>query len=142
MANDLTAILSDRFSTTGGEAASEVVAYDGFRYFVTNAAASRVDIFRAGAELVGTLELGDLPGYAGVTSVAAKNGRVAVAIDGGDVAGIPLRGHVALFDAASGALLNYVQVGFLPDSLAFSADGSEIYVANEGEPKARGDAPG
>ncbi|MGF1657927.1 MAG: ExeM/NucH family extracellular endonuclease [Rubrimonas sp.] len=142
MANDLTVNFSDRFSTTGGEAAAEVVAYDGFRYFATNGAADRIDIFRAGTGLVGALDLGDLPGYAGVTSVAAKNGLVAVAIDGGDVAGVPQRGHVALFDAATLSLINYVTVGFLPDSLIFSADGSEIYVANEGEPRPNGDAPG
>jgi predicted extracellular nuclease/2',3'-cyclic-nucleotide 2'-phosphodiesterase (5'-nucleotidase family) len=142
MANDLSLTPASRFSTTGGEAASEVVAFDSFRYFVTNSASERVDVFRADVGLVGTLDVGTLPGFAGVTSVAAKNGLVAVAIDGGEIAGVPQRGHVALFDADSLSLINYVTVGFLPDSVIFSGDGSEIYVANEGEPTAGGDAPG
>ncbi len=141
-AADLSVELADRFITTGGPAASEVVAYDRFRYFVTNAAAERIDVFRAGGEFVGFVPLGELPGFGGVTSIAAKGGVVAVTIDGAEIGGVPQRGYLAVFDAETLQILNYVSVGFLPDHLAFSLDGSEIYVANEGEPRPGGDPRG
>jgi hypothetical protein len=43
------------------------------------------------------------------------------------------RGRVGLFNMRTGALLGYVEVGYHPDSLAFSPDGQKILIANEGE---------
>lgn len=55
-------------------------------------------------------------------------------------------GKLGLFDfrAGSFASLNVLDVGFHPDSVSFSADGSRIFVANEGEFTSGGatDAPG
>ena len=74
--------------------------------------------------LVRTVELGD------ITSVAAKNGIIAVALpaetktDAGQV----------VFLNAAGDVLGSVNVGSLPDMLTFTPDGSKVLVANEGEP--------
>ncbi|MFP4157699.1 MAG: choice-of-anchor I family protein [Opitutales bacterium] len=47
-------------------------------------------------------------------------------------------GKVGFFDLQTGAILGHVEVGYHPDSLAFSPDGRYIYVANEGEFASRG----
>jgi hypothetical protein len=58
-------------------------------------------------------------------------------------------GKVAFFDYRSPAALVTVDVGFHPDSVRFSADGSKLFVVNEGEfnasaanPSTTGNAPG
>ena len=43
-------------------------------------------------------------------------------------------GQVQFFDATTGAFLGKVLVGFLPDMVTFSPDGTKILTANEGEP--------
>ena len=43
-------------------------------------------------------------------------------------------GAVAFYNAATGAFINAVTVGALPDMLTFSPDGNLVLVANEGEP--------
>ncbi len=43
------------------------------------------------------------------------------------------RGVVALFDTATGAVLNVFEVGFHPDCVAFSDDGAYVVTADEGE---------
>jgi hypothetical protein len=45
-------------------------------------------------------------------------------------------GKIALFQLSTGALLNTFDVGYHPDSVSFTPDGSKILVANEGEYKA------
>lgn len=43
------------------------------------------------------------------------------------------KGRVGFFDLKTGAILGVVEVGYHPDSLAFSPDGRKVLVANEGE---------
>ena len=43
-------------------------------------------------------------------------------------------GRVTFYDAASGAVLNVVTVGSLPDMIVFTANGKKLLTANEGEP--------
>lgn len=50
-------------------------------------------------------------------------------------------GRVVFFDPQSKTVLNSVKVGFHPDMIRFSADGTKLYVANEGEPNSEGTAP-
>lgn len=71
-------------------------------------------------------------------SVAVKNGTVAVsyAIVGANNAQQP--GVVAFYNAATTAYINHVTVGYLPDMLIFTPDGSKILTANEGEPNSYG----
>jgi 2',3'-cyclic-nucleotide 2'-phosphodiesterase (5'-nucleotidase family) len=67
--------------------------------------------------------------------VAIKNGIVAVAYEiKNSTTNAHQRGKVSFFNAANGSFLNAVEVGFLPDMLTFSPDGTKVLVANEGEP--------
>jgi DNA-binding beta-propeller fold protein YncE len=70
--------------------------------------------------------------YGGVTSVAVKNGIVAVASPNTDET---LNGSVVFFDT-NGVFLKQVTVGALPDMITFSPDGTKVMTANEGQPNA------
>lgn len=48
------------------------------------------------------------------------------------------KGRVGFFDMKTGARLGFVEVGYHPDSLAFSPDGRKVQVANEAEFVANG----
>ncbi len=130
--------------------ASEVVAFDDGKLYVTNGNLGRIDVFAlesgdpACGEPVDTIDLTGIPGFGGVQSVAVANGLIAAAIriEDREVALPPLlggtavlasRGVVAFFDAETLAPVRTVEVGNLPDQLAFSADGRTLLVANEGE---------
>lgn len=73
----------------------------------------------------------------GPNSIAAYNGKVAVAIEklktSGDK-GEQDRGIVAIFDATTLTKEAEITVGYLPDMLTYTPDGKYIIVANEGEP--------
>lgn len=132
-----------QFDSGSGEAGSEVVATENGLVFVTNGADERIDIFdaRTGAKL-GIADASGIPGFAGINSVAVSNGLIAVAVTRSTLSGeTPVldRGMVALFDT-NGLLLNTVEVGYGPDMLTFSPDGSRVFVANEGEPSANGES--
>ncbi len=115
------------------ESAAEIVAYDKYskRVFVTNAKDQSVDVLsirnpRRPHKLFSL----DLTPYGEPNSVAVSKGVVAVAAaaDEGDV-----KGQVVFF-SRYGKFLNSLEVGFLPDMLTFSPDGSKLVVANEAEP--------
>ncbi|WP_170923269.1 ExeM/NucH family extracellular endonuclease [Fulvimarina manganoxydans] len=65
-----------------------------------------------------------------ITSVAAKNGIIAVALPAANKTDA---GQVVFLDK-DGAVLGSVTVGSLPDMLTFTPDGMKVLVANEGEP--------
>ena len=65
------------------------------------------------------------------TSVAVRDGVVAVAVPQGDDDTAP--GKVLFFDVA-GRLLSEVTVGALPDMLTFTPNGRFVLTANEGQP--------
>ena len=71
-----------------------------------------------------------VPEFGGINSVAVSNNVLAVAVENAVKSD---HGFVAFFDATTGALLNIVEVGALPDMLVFTADGQKLLVANEGE---------
>ncbi|MDX5401396.1 MAG: choice-of-anchor I family protein, partial [Rhodobacterales bacterium] len=93
-----------------------------------------IDIFDAtsGASL-GNLDLSGIAGFDGLTSVASNGTLVAAAITRAPIGGIPQGGAIAIFDAATHALISVQEVGQLPDMVRFSADGAQIYAALEGE---------
>lgn len=132
-----------QFDSGSGEAGSEVVAFENGRLFVTNGADERIDIFdaRSGAKL-GIADASGIPGFAGINSVAVANGLIAVAVTrtvpGGETSVLD-RGMVAFFDS-NGLLLRTVEVGYGPDMVTFSPDGTRVLVANEGEPSANGES--
>ncbi|MEO1138363.1 MAG: choice-of-anchor I family protein [Pseudomonadota bacterium] len=124
------------------EGASEVVAHEGGKLYVTNGALDRIDIFDIASNTQDrAIDLSGLEDYDGVQSVAVKNGVVAVAIARGTVkqtifseeVDLSQPGFVALFDAETGELLSRIDVGNLPDQLTFNADGTQLLVAGEGE---------
>jgi hypothetical protein len=65
------------------------------------------------------------------TSVAARDGRFAISFAAADKT---QPGRVLLVDAVSGATQAIYTVGFHPDMVCFTPDGSRLLVANEGEP--------
>jgi uncharacterized protein len=72
-------------------------------------------------------------------SVAVKNGIVAVAYAIQNMTtNAQQAGRVSFYNAVDGAFLNSVEVGFLPDMLTFTPDGTKVLVANEGEPNSYG----
>jgi len=129
---------SDPSDEDSPEGASEVVAHEGGRLYVTNGNLDRIDVFDiAAGTLAGTLDLSGIAGFDGVQSVDVKNGIVAAAVDIAPVADgdglFPSNGVVAFFDAASGTLIDTVGVAALPDAVKFTPDGSRLVVTNEGE---------
>lgn len=69
--------------------------------------------------------------YGGITSVAVKNGIIAVASPNGINA--QDNGSVVFFDI-DGNFIKQVNVGVLPDMITFTPDGTKVMTANEGEP--------
>jgi uncharacterized protein len=127
---------------------AEIPAFDpgSDRLFVV--AGSTVEIYTVGSNgaltAAGSLSPGFVapPGTQAIpNSVATKNGIVAVAYAVQNTStGAQQVGQVSFYDAATGAVLNSVPVGFLPDMLTFTPDGQRVLVANEGEPNSYGQA--
>ncbi|MFC3159020.1 Ig-like domain-containing protein [Chryseobacterium arachidis] len=69
--------------------------------------------------------------YGGITSIAVKNGIIAVASPNGTNA--QGNGSVVFFDI-NGNFLKQLTVGVLPDMVTFTPDGTKVMTANEGEP--------
>ncbi|KAB7613950.1 hypothetical protein F9L33_11385 [Amylibacter sp. SFDW26] len=122
------------FNSGSGDGGSEVVSYENGVLYVTNGTDDRIDVFDAvTGEKTGEIDLTTLPGYAGVNSVAIKNGKIAVAVERDPVDGEPQPGIIAVYDADNLQLVDSVDVGNLPDQITFSDDGTQIYAAIEGE---------
>lgn len=68
--------------------------------------------------------------YGGITSIAVKNGIVAVSSPNVNP---QQNGSVVFFDT-NGTFLKQVTVGALPDMITFTPDGTKVITANEGEP--------
>ncbi|WP_284653320.1 choice-of-anchor I family protein [Flavobacterium terrisoli] len=113
----------------------EIVVHDPVsqRLFTTSAIAGFLDIINFSDPTTPSVVTSvDMNVYGGVTSVAVKNGIVAVASPNVDEA---LNGSVVFFDT-NGTFLKQVTVGALPDMITFSPDGTKVMTANEGQPNA------
>ena len=113
----------------------EIVVHDpsSQRLFTTSAVAGFLDIIDfSNPTSPSVLSSVNMNVYGGVTSVAVKNGIVAVASPNTDET---LDGSVVFFDT-NGVFLKQVIVGALPDMICFSPDGSKVITANEGQPNA------
>jgi hypothetical protein len=111
----------------------EIVVHDpaSQRLFTTSAVAGFLDIINFSNPTAPTvISSANMNPYGGVTSVAVKNGIVAVASPNNDET---LNGSVVFFDT-NGTYLNQVTVGALPDMITFSPDGTKVMTANEGQP--------
>jgi hypothetical protein len=111
----------------------EIVVHDpaSQRLFTTSAVAGFLDIinFSNPTNPIVITSI-DMNVYGGVTSVAVKNGIVAVASPNADET---QNGSVVFFDT-NGIFLKQVTVGALPDMIVFSPDGTKVMTANEGQP--------
>ena len=111
----------------------EIVVHDAAsqRLFTTSAVAGYLDIIDfsnpTNPSVISSVNINP---YGGVTSVAVKNGIVAVASPNADET---LNGSVVFFDT-NGTFLKQVTVGALPDMITFSPDGTKVMTANEGQP--------
>lgn len=113
----------------------EIVVHDptSQRLFTTSAVAGFLDIINFSNPSAPTVVTSvNMNPYGGVTSVAVKNGIVAVASPNADET---LNGSVVFFDS-NGVFLKQVTVGALPDMITFSPDGTKVLTANEGQPNA------
>ncbi len=111
----------------------EIVVHDPIsqRLFTTSAVAGFLDIIDfenpLEPEVIASI---DMNPYGGVTSVAVKNGIVAVASPNDNE---QLDGSVVFFDT-NGNFQKQVTVGALPDNISFTNDGTKVLTANEGQP--------
>ncbi len=116
-----------------GESTCEIVVYDAAsqKLFTTSAVAGFLDVIDfSDPTAPAVLESIDLSPYGGVTSVAVKDGLVAVASPNTLE---HLDGSVVFFDT-DGTFLSQVTVGALPDNISFTPDGTKVITANEGQP--------
>ncbi|MDF2456222.1 MAG: large protein [Cytophagaceae bacterium] len=120
-------------STNGST--TEIVVHDPQtqRLFMTSAIQDRLDIADfSNPEAISFISSVNMATYGGITSVAVKNGIVAVASPN---ANEELNGSVVFFDT-DGNFLKQVTVGALPDMITFTPDGTKVLTANEGQPTA------
>ncbi|WP_205625037.1 choice-of-anchor I family protein [Geminicoccus roseus] len=125
-------------------AGAEIVAHDPEtqRLFITNGANGSVDVVSiadpTAPERLFSIDVDQVIEGGSVTSVAVKDGLVAVAVKNPDPAA---EGFVALFDA-DGTYQGGAEVGVGPDHVGFTPDGTRVLTANEGEPVEGGDPQG
>jgi hypothetical protein len=114
-------------------ATSEIVVYDSAsrRLFVVSALQNRLDIadFSNPASIQPVTSIDMVP-YGGITSVAVRDGVVAVSAPN---ANQQLNGSVIFFNI-DGVFQKQVTVGALPDMITFTPDGTKVMTANEGQP--------
>jgi hypothetical protein len=138
----------NRVSRIASPDGAEISAVDTVSRRVFTTGFSGVTYFNIGAG--GALSAGgfiDLSGvFPSVDSIAS------VAVDplgrGFGVAGVipsdntATRGKLVAFNLSTGAILNTFDVGFNPDNVTFTNDGSRILIADEGESSGAGDPVG
>lgn len=114
------------------EGGAEIVAYHAGtqQLFIINGGDNTVDVLDitdpSTPELVTQLDLSEYG--EGPTSVAIYEDLIAVAVERGQELG-----QVAFY-TPDGTFINAVEVGYLPDMVTFTPDGTKVLSANEGEP--------
>lgn len=111
----------------------EIVVHDqqSQKLFTTSAVAGFLDIIDFSNPLTPVVTASiNMSTYGGITSVAVRNGIVAVASPN---ANEQLSGSVVFFNTL-GQFQKQVTVGVLPDMITFSPDGTKVLTANEGQP--------
>lgn len=116
------------------DGAAEIVTYDSVnkQLIFSNASTNEIEFlsFANPGSLTSTRKI-DMSSYgAGVNSVAAKNGIIAVAVESDPKQDA---GQIVLFQG-NGTLIKAYPAGALPDMVCFSNDGNMVLSANEGEP--------
>lgn len=123
------------YDPSGNNSSStEIVVHDApsQRLFTISSLTDVFDIINFSNPAVPTvIKTVNMASYGGITSIAVKNGIVAVSSPNNT--NIQENGSVVLFDI-NGNFMKQVTVGVLPDMITFTPDGSKILTANEGEP--------
>lgn len=132
--NELTLDYVGSFDPSGSNSSStEIVVHDPQtqKLFTSSAIAGYLDIVDFSNPLApATIQSINMNPYGGITSVAVKNGIVAVASPNTIETN---NGSVVFFDT-DGVYKNQVTVGVLPDNIVFTKDGNKVLTANEGQP--------
>jgi hypothetical protein len=122
------------FDPSGSNSSTcEIVVHDpaSQRLFTTSAVAGYLDVVDfSNTEAPSVINSINMNPYGGVTSVAVKNGIVAVASPNAQE---HLDGSVVFF-TTDGVFQKQVTVGALPDNISFTPDGTKVLTANEGQP--------
>ena len=131
---DITLDYVGSFDPSGaGVSTCEIVVHDPVsqRLFTISALSKKLEIinFANPSNLVLISSI-DMTTYGGITSVAVKNGIVAVASPNINE---QLNGTVVFLNT-NGIFLKQVTVGALPDMITFTPDGLKVLTANEGQP--------
>ena len=137
-------------SYTGGAGSSEIVVHDRFQQSLYNVYGTRGS--NGGVEILDFADPTNLT-QSGLVDMSVINGLTVGSISSvsadplgrgfGVATFIPLnsgtdKGRVVFFDPSTKAVLHSVEVGYHPDMVRFSKDGTQIFVANEGEPLSEG----
>lgn len=134
--NEITLDYVGSFDPSGTNTSStEIVVHDPQtqKLFATSAIAGFLDIIDFSDPLIPVKTQSiDMSPYGGITSVAVKNGIVAVASPNNIETN---NGSVVFFDT-NGVYKKQVTVGVLPDNIVFTKDGNKVLTANEGQPNA------
>lgn len=132
--NNITLDYIGSFDPSGASSSTcEIVAHDPVsqRLFTISSVTKKLDIINfsnpTSLSIVNSI---DMSSYGGITSVAVKNGIVAVASPNTNE---QLNGSVVFFDT-NGTFLKQVSVDALPDMITFTPDGNKVITANEGQP--------
>ncbi len=120
------------------EGSAEIVAYDkdSTTLFVINAEANRVDVLNVqdptNPEKTGEIDaLDQWASAGGINSIAYANGLIAIAVENDTATDV---GRVQIYNASDLNFRGQTDVGSLPDMVTFSHDGTQVLLANEGEP--------
>ena len=135
LGNELFAIFDDG-TPDGGE--SEVNSVFEGKLYVTDGENNQINVFDiASGELVQEIDVSFVSDFGGINSVAVREGGIVVAVerdnaenaDGTETAqnGVVVRLNL------DGTLIDEIEVGNKPDQISYSKDGTQIFVANEGE---------
>ena len=123
------------FDPSGNSSSStEIVVHDAAtqRLFTISSLTDVFDIINFSNPTTPTvIQTVNMAPYGGITSIAVKNGIIAVASPNGT--NPQGNGSVVFFDI-NGVFLKQLNVGVLPDMITFSPDGTKVMTANEGEP--------
>lgn len=123
------------FDPSGNSTSStEIVVHDAAtqRLFTISSLTDVFDIINFSNPTTPTvIQTVNMAPYGGITSIAVKNGIIAVASPNGT--NPQGNGSVVFFDI-NGVFLKQLNVGVLPDMITFTPDGTKVMTANEGEP--------
>ncbi len=140
--------LAQLTSFNAGADSSEIVVHDKTNQLLFNtyglpgnAGVQIIDFANPSSlSLLGTVDLSTVGGLSAfsISSVAADpQGRFGVASFIPQTRGTDA-GKLVFFDPVARTVLHSVDVGFHPDTVKFSTDGSRVFVGNEGEPVSAG----